>query len=306
MLKIKRFVRLNTSLVLYSSVLVIGIIGLFVGLIPSVEKTIVLIHDIQTLNDEVNRMQTKLTMLTSLDQSTLEQDSLDVLSAVPTDKSVETLLSTVEAVASKYDLLISDLAIEGIGTIASGSAKQLTKPEGNVLTEMITIEGELLQIRNFLDDCVKVRRLLRVRGLELSAIPKTRRLTARLSIEVFYAALPTTLGKASDPLVPFSQQELDVLEKIRSYPIMYSIGGGTSVQSSQAVGVEPTTPALIDPFYPLQTQIINPSTSSSTLKLSPTPTQFITPGASSVSATVKKTPSPTISPTIKPSLSPTQ
>jgi len=300
-LKIKRFIRLNTSLVLYSCVLLIALVGLFVGLIPSVQKTIVLIQDIQTLNDEVTRMQTKLTMLTSLDQSALEQNSMDVLSAVPTDKSVETLLSTVEAVASKHDLVISDLSVEGIGNIASGSGRQLTKPEGNVLTEMITVEGELLQIRNFLADCVKVRRLLRVRGLELSAIPQVLRLTARLSIEVFYAALPTTLGKASDSLAPFSQQELDILEKIRSYPIMFPTNiGDTSPQSSLTVGVELTTPVLSDPFFPKKTQMIT-ATPSATPKLSPMPTQLTLPSVSSVSATPKKIPSPTI----KPSPSPT-
>ena len=125
----------------------------------------------------------------------------------------------------------------------------------------------------------------------LSAVPTDKsvststQLSARLTIDVFYANLPATLGKASDPLEPFSQKELSTLDTIRSYPIAYAPGLGVSSQPSSVVGVEPTTPVVLDPFFPQAKAV--------------TPTRIPTP-----LPTIIREPSPLSSPTPTPILLP--
>lgn len=280
---VKRFIRLHKPLVLNGIVLCVSLVALFVGLVPSLQKTIMLIEDIRTLGEEVDRIQDKLNVLQSLDSTELENASVDVLAAVPSDKSIETLLSTVEAVANKNGMVISDLSIESIGTFSSGSAGLQVKPEGIILTETVSLKGEITQIRNFLSDCLRVRRLLRIKSLELSAVPKSTDMTARLGIEVFYLPLPTTIGKASDPLKPFSEQELSTLAKIRSYPIAYAPEGAQTSTGPSVVGQEPTVPVLSDPFFPSTAPVVSPLVPSISPVPSPSPSIPLLPISPSAS-----------------------
>jgi len=283
-LKIRRFIRMNTSLVVYSVLLLMGVIALFVGLVPAVQNGITLIRDLQTLQDEMKRIGKKVTMLSALNQGEVERRSEDVLLAVPTDKSVSTLLSSVEAVAFKNGLSISDMSIEAIGSLATDSGIQQTKPEGNTITETVSLRGTLIQLREFLSEVVRVRRLMTIKNMALTAIPKSTQITAQLSIEVYYQPLPATIGKASDPFEPFSQKEIDTLDKVASYPLAFTTETQPlSPQKPSPVGREPTTPTVADPF------------TNSEIKIIPSPTQL---------PTVSSTPSSTLSPTPEPTTEP--
>ena len=277
-LKIRRFIRMNTSLVVYSILLLVGVIALFVGLVPALQKSITLIRDLQTLQDEMNRIGKKVTMLSALNQEEMERRSEDVLSAVPTDKSVSTLLSSVEAVAYKNGLSISDMSIEAIGSLATGSGKQQTKPEGNTLTETVSLQGTLIQLREFLSGVVRVRRLMTIKNMALTAMPKSTLMTAQLSIEVYSQPLPTTIGKASDPIEPFSQKEIDTLDKVASYPVVFTTETQPlSPQEPSPVGREPTTPTVADPFTNSEIKITPSPTPLPTLTTTPSPTSTETP-----------------------------
>jgi len=276
--KIRRFIRMNTSLVVYSVLLLMGVIGLFVGLVPAVQNGITLIRDLQSLQDEMNSIQKKVTMLSSLNQEELERRSEDVLSAVPTDKSVSTLLSSVEAVALKNGLMISDMSIEAIGSLATGSAIQQTKPEGNTMTETVSLQGTLIQLRNFLSEVVKIRRFMTIENMGLTALPKSNLMSALLSIEVYYQSLPITIGKASDPIELFSQKEIDTLEKVALYPIVFATEmQPLSSQKTSTVGEEPTTFSVLDPFTDSEIKIRPSPTPLPTLSTTPSPTSSETP-----------------------------
>lgn len=293
--KIRRFIRLNKQFVMYLTIFIVGIIGLFVGLIPSAQKSIQLLRDLRVLGDEINRIQKKVTMLSLLDPATLDQYGQLVLTAVPSEKSVPTLLSTVEAVAIKNNLLITDLNIETLGSLATGSAGQPIKPEGFVLSETISLQGELLDLRNFLSDCIKVRRLVRVKNMILSTFPKSDQVSAKLSLEVFYLPLPQSIGKASDSLEPFSQKEITTLETLGSYALAFEVVSPmSSLDSTPISAEEPTAPSILDPFAG-PTRIATPRPTPS-----PTPTSPLTPTPSSKTSptgTPKATSTPTATPT---------
>jgi hypothetical protein len=285
-LNIRRIIRFHKTLVVYSALLTVGLISLFVGLVPAISKSVILVKDLRTMREEIASIQKKASMLQSVDLLELEQTARDVLAGVPSDKSVSTLLSTIEAVATKYNLYISDMSIEGIASLAKDSGKPVTKPEGNSLTEGISLQGELIQLRNFLIECVRVRRLLRVKDMVITAMPKSNLITAKLTIEVFYLPLPQTIGKISDSLEPFSQKELATIEKIKSYPIMYdSEIMPISPQEIPTIGDIPTEPVVSDPFSAPSIETVLPTSS-------PTPSPLLSPTASPTATIKAPTPSP--------------
>jgi len=51
------------------------------------------------------------------------------------------------------------------------------------------------------------------------------------------------VGKITDPLKPFSEDELSVLEKVSAMPLL------TEVIASQSATIQ-TTPVTVDPFSP--------------------------------------------------------
>jgi Tfp pilus assembly protein PilO len=288
--KLKRFIRLNKLLAIYIGLFVIGLIALFIGIIPSIQKSIALVSELRSLQTEISRMQQKASMLSSFDQTSLETTVQDVLAAVPTDKSIHTLMSTVEAIALKNGLSIADLSIEGIGTLATGSAKVAAKPEGNVMSETIVLQGDLVPLRNFLADSVQVRRLLRIKRMELTAVPKSTAMNMKLVIEVFYSPLPTSISKVSDSIEPFSAKELATIQKLSSYPIVYQMTQPVqSLVGASGVREAPNVPVLTDPFSKPGSQTIPVVT------VKPSPTMTVSPSVKptiSITPTARLTPSP--------------
>jgi len=297
-LKIRRFIRLHKTLVVYSVLLIAGILSLLIGLIPAIQNSFTLVADLQTMRADIIRIQKKASMLDSLNQADLEQNAKEVIAAVPSDKSIATLLSTIEAVATKNNMYISDMSIEGIASLATGSAKSAMKAEGNSLTETISLQGELIQLRNFLADCIRVRRLMRIRDVALTSMPKTNLITAKLVVEVFYLPLPLSIGKPSDSLEPFTQQELSTIEKLQLYPIVYASDISVSpVQTTPVVTEIPTTPAVLDPFAPLRSATYTTPTPSPVIIITPKQTPSASPSTTprvSPGPTSPATPSPTL------------
>jgi len=272
---IRRFIRLHQTLVLYLSLLCVGFLSLFIGLVPAILKSVALVQNVWTLKTENGQLQKKVATLNSLSETDLEKDAEDIFSAIPNDKSISTLLSTIEILSVKHGLYISAMDIEGIGGLASGSAKTALKSEGSILTETLSLQGELNHLRDFLDECVRVRRLMRVSDMVITSMPRSSMVTAKLVIEVFYLPLPTTIGKPGNPLESLSQKELTILEKLRTYPIIYN----RSIGTGESQGAAPVVPAVSDPFAKaaLKKELLSPSPLPSEAPVRVTP--FASPSA---------------------------
>jgi len=133
---------------------------------------------------------------------------------------------------------------------------------------------------------VRVRRLMTIKNMTLTAMPKSTLMTAQLSIEVYYQPYPATIGKATDPIEPFSQKEMSTLDTIASYPVVFTPETQpVSVQEPSLVGEEPTTLSVVDPFSAPSSQTTFIPTST------PTPSPLVSP---TVSLVPTKTPTPSL------------
>lgn len=224
------------------------VFSLFVGILvlyPVGQQTWKLIEDVNSERTELVGLQTKLNQLQALDEETLRQQLRLLTSAVPTDKSLPTLLSTAEAVSANTGVTLSDMSLISPGSLATDSAKRQTSEEktfgASLLPFSIVLTGTSDQIRNYLSTSINVRRLLRVKQFTIifSGDGAAR---SNVSLDALYAGLPTNLGDVRQPILPLAEKDEQLLDKLASQP-NYS-------QELLAIPVAGEQPFKADPFSP--------------------------------------------------------
>ncbi len=203
--------KLNTILKTYQGLIISGVIllfcavGLIAAVIPAIDKVQTLWQDTQKLSDDNKALQTKLNALNLLDETSLRQQLDTVISAVPADKSLPTLFSTVDALSAQSGVSVMALTVNGNTSLASGSAATRITPEERLLGTQtvpfsLSIQGTLASIQQFITLAPQVRRLLRIRTFAISFPQDNRPIRIALEMDAFYQPSPTTLGKTGTVL----------------------------------------------------------------------------------------------------------
>lgn len=243
---ILRFIKAYQGLIISTSILIGCFLGLILAVIPALRGVLDLVASTRALTGEVRELRTKSNLLEGIDEETYRGYLLTLTAAVPPDKSLPSLLSTIDGLGQQVGLSIGDLVLTP-GNIATEAAKRQSQEEkklgSNIMPFTLTVEGNFDQLRQFFANLVTIRRLLSVHGF--SAVFRgdgTSRGT--LQMETFYLSFPASLGKASQKLIPLKSEEESLLTKIENLPNL----------ASEAVGVGPapgSVPIKSDPFSPL-------------------------------------------------------
>jgi len=245
---IRRFLRQYQSFVISGTVIFFSIIALFVGLVPGVQKAADLISETQSLRKSVATLTEKQRILQELDITTLTGYAKDAIAAVPADKSLGSLFSTVDALTAKESVTVTAVSLGTVGSVATESAKKLSVDEQkigvNIIPFSIIIEGPIDRVRNVVDQAVKIRRFFRVRSFDLTFDTKTGVTKSTLSMDAYYVPDPKTLSKVTDALTPLTEDEIEILQKVSSFPLM------TQESSVSDIPVIQTQPVTVDPFAP--------------------------------------------------------
>ncbi len=246
---LRRFIRQYQSFVLSGTLILFCLIAFFVGLLPGIKKTVQLVLETQTLRKVVTTLTEKQRVLNELDMTMLTQYAAAALSAVPADKSLGSLFSTVDALTAKESVTVTAISLGSVGAVASDSAKKLSADEqkigANIIPFSIVIEGPIDRVRNVVDEAVKIRRFFRVRSFDLSFDTKTGSTKSTLSMDAYYVSDPKTLSKVTDPLSSLTPSETDILDTVVSFPLLTqesSLGSGSAVLQ--------TVPVTENPFAP--------------------------------------------------------
>jgi Tfp pilus assembly protein PilO len=223
MLGFKKLLRLYNKFILPSLILAVCALTVNYGIIPGVKTIQNEIIKQQLLSKEITAIQARVRILESLDEDTLRSQVVALMTSVPPTKSIPTVFSTIETVAMQSGVTVVDMGIESVGTLASQSAEPVdpkTALRGNFsIPVKVIANGSLDQIKAFLDGAVSIRRLLRITNFYAS-IDKDNIVKASFVIDAFFAPLPKSLGKSSDPLQVYTANEEELLAKISSYPLI--------------------------------------------------------------------------------------
>ncbi len=221
-MNIQKFIRSYQKLLVFGSIILLCVLSGIFGIIPAVFKLIALQEAVRELRGQTQSLRMKLEVLQSLDTEVLEQTLQDLLSAVPSDKSLSSVLSTVDGLAGETGVGIVDFTLVNPGSLATDSARRKTEEEltlgSNLLPFSVTITGSYDQIRKYLDKAVGVRRFFRVRQFDMAVAPEGV-LSARLDMDAYYAPFPTDLGGINRPLTLLTPDEEDFISRISALPV---------------------------------------------------------------------------------------
>lgn len=222
-----------------SSILIMVCFAAFVfGIVPLATKLMPMQEENQKLGSENVGLKAKLQLLNSLDEAELLAEFDETSAAVPGERLIPSILTTLDGVATKGNLAVNELTMGIVGGIATNSASR--GPEDKKIGAVIvpfsaSIVGTAEQQKQFLDDAISVRRLMRITGFKLS-LNEQSALETRYEMEAFYAPFPKTIGSVSEKLTPLSSEETATLEKLKMLPIISQQSGLTGPLPEAKIG----------------------------------------------------------------------
>lgn len=230
-------VRTYKDVLMSVAILVFCFLAVFVALIPAVRKTFGLLSEMRTLRDKAQLLTEKLTTLDALSEETLRNDLSTVLSAVPADRAFASLFETVEGVAGRTGVTLVDMSMSGAATLATPSATKLSAAEKKLGTRtvpfIVTVNGTLSALEQFITLVPNVRRILRIRTFSLT-FPKTERpISIMIEMDGFYEPLPTNLGATNATLPRLSEAHETVIARLNDMPL---IGGSSTALPPPFIG----------------------------------------------------------------------
>ncbi|MCL4359671.1 type 4a pilus biogenesis protein PilO [Patescibacteria group bacterium] len=223
MYKVRALYRKYRSAVLSTAILLLAFTVFFAGIVPGARAIITVLSDAGTASSQVAALSTKYQFLRGLDEATLRRNLNLLLTALPGDKSVPSILSTIDGVAAESGISVQGFEIASVGPTASGSAARQTVEERKIGSYLIPYSLVFLatpeETRKFFSAVTAVRRLSRVKNFTLTVRdPETYYIHTEL--ETFYQPLAAVIGSINAPLSPLTEQESTFLETLGKYPLM--------------------------------------------------------------------------------------
>lgn len=227
--------------------MLLSVIGVVYGIIPASGRILEFVDQRRSLMEDVQALQTKLAVLESVDEAAIRNSVLILLSAVPSDKSIPSIFSTVERTALAGGAVIDTIAIANPGSLATESAQKQSSEEkklgSGIIAFTVSVNGTPKEIRDFLDQAVRVRRFLRLRFAELSFFSGTS-VTLRAGMDAFWAPLPASLGDTLRPVQQLTQSEEALMKTLSAFPSFTAPDAGPATGSAAL----PLSPDLFAPL----------------------------------------------------------
>lgn len=219
---IRRLLRLYQGFVISGVVLVFGAGTIIFAVIPGVGATRDLYDRLTVVRQEGDAMRAKLQLLKALSEEDIRDRLVILLAGIPQEKSVPSVLGTVDGLARETGVSVIDLGLTSLGSLASVSAS--TRPSASekkigasTLAFTLTASGTYDQIRAFVGTINQVRRIFDITSFDLS-ISASGVTQVRLSLAAYYQPIPTKIASIQSPVVPLSTKEETIFRTIQQYP----------------------------------------------------------------------------------------
>jgi len=197
------------------------ILGTIYGIIPVVKTILHLYQEVGNITKSNKILSNKATLLENLSEDAYKQELNDLIAAVPNDKSIPTILNTIDAVANESRVEITSFSLSNVGSIASTSASVKSskgKSSGSTLLSlMVGIRGSYENIYSFLAKINNVRRFFSIRMFNIF-FPDTNTIDVLIGMDAFYAPLSPLSDTTNLPLEQLSTKEEDLLITIAQMP----------------------------------------------------------------------------------------
>lgn len=248
MKKLKHLLRdyqgLSLSLLLMSACLLV-----LIFVIVPIGKTILDLYETnKTVQQEVSALQAKVSVLTALDEADLTDKLQSLVRAIPLDKSLPSVFSTLEGAGSANQVSIDDISLGNTGALATQSARLTSAEEkklGVSIQPMIfSAAGPIEQVRALLSTLHTIRRTMRVNSFDIS-FTEEGIARVKLSLHSFFAPLVrVTKSEQVRLLSPLTQKEEALYAQVQAYPIV----SDAQIEDGGTPDVAKTFTDRADPF----------------------------------------------------------
>lgn len=205
-------------------IIVVFILVTWLVLVPVIKKVIKFKSEIKTLREEVKDLKDKSIFLQTLDTTSLEKDLISLSAAVPFDKSIPSIFSTLDGISAKAGVTLLTVTLDSPGSIASGSGAKTQKEDkklGVIIQPLqISIEGNIEQIKEFLLEMNQTKRLLHLVTMSIS-FEEQNLGHVNLALDSLYKPTLVQIGKPEAKILPLTEEELGILAQIEKF-IWYS------------------------------------------------------------------------------------
>jgi len=246
---IRRIIRLYQSFIISGVIILFCLIAVFIGIIPGSQKIFGMVKGVYEQTKTVQLLKEKINILNALDTELLQSYATAAISAVPADKSLGTIFSTIDGLTSQEGVAVGGISLSSIGSVATEAAQKLSKEEQqigvNIVPFSIIVVGPIEQVRNVVEKAVKIRRLFRIRNFDLSFDNTSGTTKSTIQMDAYYVPFPKSLGKISDSLKALSDDEIQIINKISALPLVTR-----EVPVSTGSAQMQTEPRSMDPFAP--------------------------------------------------------
>lgn len=236
------------NIVVSAVIFIIIIVGIMVGYFPAIQAIISMRTNAAEISKQLDVLRAKSQLLDSIDENTYKQYLQELALAVPTDKSLTSLFSTIDGLSEKTGVTFSDFTLSKPGSIATESAKKQSNEEKKVgssfLPFTLTVTGTYEQIRKFVEASISVRRFFRIRSFSI-VFTSAEVISVQMGMDAYYAPLPTNLGSSQQAIEPLNAQDEAVINKIASLQVLSQ--QSPTEDGQQQSGTIPTT-VREDPF----------------------------------------------------------
>ncbi|MEK7129827.1 MAG: hypothetical protein AAB803_02295 [Patescibacteria group bacterium] len=241
MIALRRLFRTYKGMIPAVLLLIFSVGGFVYGVVPAGRIVWRLVSEREGVKREVAGLRKKSQTLGGLDEETLRSQLTLLISAVPSDKSIPTVFTTVEEVARESGIGLTAVSVANPGALATESAKKQSTQERKLGSGIVPVsvsgEGTIDQIRDFFKRAVSVRRLLRIRFFDVTFLSSDRAVV-HAGLDTFFSPMSTTIGDVQALVEPLTNAEEMTLTKVSGFP-------AGNIETSAEL---PLSPSTRDPF----------------------------------------------------------
>ncbi len=182
--------------------------GIFLVVVVIIPQTVTFIKNQQAIKEYAQRhdsLKAKAVELEGLDKNELKKRTDVALSVLPEDKDYSGVLGLVQSTAARDGFSVLSFQI-GAPFINSS-----TKSSGfNVKIEFLGPKDNLKLLLANIEDSSQV---LRLSGIEVNNLRRADMAEGILTVDAYYAPIPSTIGSVDAPLLRLSEQDFQTLLK---------------------------------------------------------------------------------------------
>lgn len=217
---IRNFIRKYQDIILPVVILALAVSAIVFGIVPAGSQVLDLWGKVSDTRENISSLSRKRAFLDSQNEFDLQNQLKTVVSAVPRDKSVPSVLGVVDSLSNQAGVTLVNFTLVGAGSLSTESAKLLTAEEKALgvssLPFLVTISGPFSGVRAFIASATQVRRLVKFSNFDVSIVSSVSA-TMRANLSAFYVSLPQLPLLVEQSLPLFTTEDNATIAKLSSY-----------------------------------------------------------------------------------------